>query len=91
MKPRRDKLTLKSLEYSPEPPEFLHLRTAPSSQIEMTSTVITNTNSALILGEGNDIDIDELLHNLTQSQNLQEQADIIHYFYTHKSVWYHLV
>ncbi|XP_067663658.1 probable phosphorylase b kinase regulatory subunit alpha isoform X3 [Haliotis asinina] len=35
-----------------------------------------------------DINIDELVETLSQSENLQEQADIIHYLYIHKGADY---
>ncbi|KAK7097165.1 probable phosphorylase b kinase regulatory subunit alpha isoform X6 [Littorina saxatilis] len=61
---------------------FQHLRTAVSMHHSHSMTLSGHHN--ISIPQGNEVNVHELLENLKQSDSLQEQADIIHYLYTHK-------
>ncbi|XP_076446610.1 putative phosphorylase b kinase regulatory subunit alpha isoform X2 [Babylonia areolata] len=61
-----------------EPPAFSHLKFAMTPQFHSSTETLLAT-----LAEG-DVNYDELVDNLKESESLNEQADIIHFLYKHK-------
>ncbi|KAL8604077.1 hypothetical protein ACOMHN_024902 [Nucella lapillus] len=64
-----------------EPPQFTHLKLGQDmtgTDTVMSSHSLTHSFSDL------QVDPEELVDTLKESENLQEQADIIHYLYKHK-------